>query len=168
MNNRGRYHGHDGRFPTKPPPWKYKTMYTENKYKTTYNTTGAAIFSTFQWLQTTHNEYGPTTTATTTTPRDIKHLSRDSCIYHDKNAPAPVDQHGAIPPISRISPPDPSPSAPPPPRPPTRHTMLSTHSTSFPPRRYPPDTHPTPRDICSDAHPNLTPPTDTHPTSTLP
>ena len=115
MNNRGRYHGHDGRFPTKPPPWKYKTMYTENKYKTTYNTTGAAIFSTFQWLQTTHNEYGPTTTATTTTPREIKHLSRDSCIYHDKNAPAPVDQHGAIPPISRISPTDPSPSAPPPP-----------------------------------------------------
>ncbi len=55
-----RHHGLNGRFPTKPPPWKYKTMNTHSPITARHDLKPPPEFYTNKQLQTATN-YIPTT-----------------------------------------------------------------------------------------------------------
>ena len=60
MISTNRHHGLDGRFPTKPPPWKYKTMNTHSPITARHDSKPPPEFYTNKQLQTATN-YIPTT-----------------------------------------------------------------------------------------------------------
>ena len=126
--------GHDGRYPCKPPPWKYKPTNIRSLYNTTYKTKDLCLFLDQKRLRTTTLFTKPTTQTSPTNNHHQSVLTRHSSVFATSNAIDSVDIIITVPPTERISNPAPSPCSTTPPisqrHGPPPHHQLPDHHTS--------------------------------------
>ena len=98
-----RNHGHDGRYPRKPPPWKYKLTAIRTKCNTTNDRNDLCLFLGKKQPRTTNKITTHTTRASSPPNHHHPVLHRSSSASVNLNATDPFDGISTIPPTDRLN-----------------------------------------------------------------